>query len=573
MKKIFVLLAALFAVKNSTAQNVGIGNTIPLMKLHITAPDSAVALLENTQTLNTNVKNALYFKTGNAFYPYTGAIKTIGEGSSTARLGLFTYASGSPNQLLERLSITDNGNVGIGTISPVTKLHVSNSNVLFTSPSPLPNSPGPAPQTGVGNRMYWYADKAALKAGGTDDISWDMPMGLYSSNFGLDCGTSGDYSTAMGKWCQASGQASIALGFSSSASGNSSMAINGYAVGYNSFSMGGYAGGDYSMAFHGNAAGTNSLSMITGSSASAAYSMALGYNATASGQSASAMGESTNASAAYATAIGYNTTASGIYSTATGNYTTASGDYSTAMGYNTKASGVNSTAMGENTTASGTNSTAIGKDVSTANFSGCLAIGDAGAASVTNCVRANEFRARFAGGYAFYTSALPVSGVYMVSGSNAWSSISDSTKKEKFKKTNGEDVLKSISRMKLGSWNYKLQDARSFRHYGPMAQEFFNAFGNDGIGKVGSDTLINSADIDGVMMIALQALEKRSTALAAKNKLLEDDNIALRNELSLLKNDYAITNKYLENKLALLETKLNELVVVKETKKDPATRK
>jgi|GEM_PF-913394 len=103
---------------------VGIGTISPLMKLHVVKADSAVALLENTQTLNTNVSNALYFKTGNGLLPYTGALKTIGEGTGAARLGLFTYSSFSPNGLLERLSITDNGNTGIGTTLPLMNLHV-----------------------------------------------------------------------------------------------------------------------------------------------------------------------------------------------------------------------------------------------------------------------------------------------------------------------------------------------------------------------------------------------------------------------------------------------------------------
>lgn len=567
MKKIILLLLVLFAAKNITAQNVGIGNTAPLMKLHVRATDSAVALLETTQALNTNVGNSLYFKTGSGLYPYTGAVKTTGESSTTARLGLFTYASATPNQLLERLSITDVGNVGIGTISPVAKLHVANSNVLFTAPSPLPASPGAAPQTGVGNRMYWWADKAAFKAGGIDDVSWDVPLGLYSTNLGFDCISSGDNSTAIGKWCQATGYASMAIGFNSTATGNSSAAINGSASGYDAFSIAGQAVGDHSLALHGFASGTNSLAMIVGSSATNFYAVAIGEDATASGQHALAMGQSTTASVSNSTAIGLNTTASGYVSTSMGSYTTASGDYATSLGGGTLASGDYSVAMGQYTTASGINSTAIGKNVSTANFGGCFAIGDASAVpgGVTNCVRANEFRARFAGGYAFYTSAAPISGVYMVAGSNAWSSISDSTKKERFKKTDGEYVLNSISKMKLGSWNYKLQNAKDFRHYGAMAQEFYNAFGNDGIGKIGCDTLINSADIDGVMMIGLQALEKRSSALAAKNNLLEAGNIALQNELNLIKNDYARTNKSLTDKLALLETKLNEMITARGT--------
>jgi hypothetical protein len=124
MKQFFTIIIIFFTT-NALAQNVGIGNTIPLMRLHVTKADSAVALFENTQNLSTDVSNALYFKTGNGSFPYTGAIKTIGQGTSTARLGLFSFASISANGLRERLSISDNGNIGIGTINPADPLTIS----------------------------------------------------------------------------------------------------------------------------------------------------------------------------------------------------------------------------------------------------------------------------------------------------------------------------------------------------------------------------------------------------------------------------------------------------------------
>ena len=120
MKNLFIFLIALFFINITGAQNVGIGTPTPLMKLHIVKSDSAIFLLENTQALNTNVSTALYFKTGSGSFPYTGAIKTIGQSINQARVWLFTFADGSPNGLLERLSITDDGNVGIGTVAPAT---------------------------------------------------------------------------------------------------------------------------------------------------------------------------------------------------------------------------------------------------------------------------------------------------------------------------------------------------------------------------------------------------------------------------------------------------------------------
>ena len=125
MKKVFSLFIAVLFMAMAYSQNVGIGTTTPLMKLHVASSDSALLVLENVQTLNTNISNSLYFKTGSGTYPYTGAIKTIGQGSSIARLGFFTYASADANGLLERMSITDNGYVGIGVNTPLDVLHVA----------------------------------------------------------------------------------------------------------------------------------------------------------------------------------------------------------------------------------------------------------------------------------------------------------------------------------------------------------------------------------------------------------------------------------------------------------------
>ncbi len=86
-------------------------------------------------------------------------------------------------------------------------------------------------------------------------------------------------------------------------------------------------------------------------------------------------------------------------------------------------------------------------------------------------------------------------------------------KKENFKPVDGELFLNKIGMFNLTSWNYKGQDKTKFRHYGPMAQDFYAAFGNDGIGEVGCDTLLATADFFGVSFIAIQALEKRAREL------------------------------------------------------------
>ena len=49
-----------------------------------------------------------------------------------------------------------------------------------------------------------------------------------------------------------------------------------------------------------------------------------------------------------------------------------------------------------------------------------------------------------------------------------------------------------------------------------MAQDFFAAFGQDGVGQIGTETTINSGDLAGILMVAVQALEKRTAELKQK---------------------------------------------------------
>ena len=49
-----------------------------------------------------------------------------------------------------------------------------------------------------------------------------------------------------------------------------------------------------------------------------------------------------------------------------------------------------------------------------------------------------------------------------------------------------------------------------------MAQDFFAAFGHDALGQIGTETTINSGDMTGILMVAVQALEKRTAELKQK---------------------------------------------------------
>lgn len=122
MKKIFFVF---FVIVSTTAfaQNVGIGEANPTeSKLQVKTVDSAALILQNTSTA-LNTKTALFYKNDNN---YAGSIATIQTAPGYYRMGLFTYG-GAASGLKERISILDDGNVGVGTTNPTARLEVAGS--------------------------------------------------------------------------------------------------------------------------------------------------------------------------------------------------------------------------------------------------------------------------------------------------------------------------------------------------------------------------------------------------------------------------------------------------------------
>src|SRR5215831_15875606 len=175
------------------------------------------------------------------------------------------------------------------------------------------------------------------------------------------------------------------------------------------------------------------------------------------------------------TAIGL----SALHNNSTGNLNTASGFEALTI----------------NTT--GNENTAIGAfaNVDAGNLFNATAIGFGAIVNASNKIRLGNVR------------------VHVIEGQVGFTSVSDKTKKENFQLVDGEEALGKIRGFELTSWNFIGHDPKEFRHYGPMAQDFFAAFGHDGVGQIGTETTINSGDIAGILMIAVQALEKRTAEL------------------------------------------------------------
>jgi hypothetical protein len=271
------------------------------------------------------------------------------------------------------------------------------------------------------------------------------------------------------------------------------------------------------------------------------YSTALGNKNIASGANASALGYGNTASEFYATAFGDRNIADGQAATTFGSSNTATANYATAFGYRNIASGLSSMAIGTSLVASGNYSTALGTRMNTNTNSGSFMIGDNDplGQGATLVGISDQFVGRFLNGYYLMTSGddnpglgfgAVRTGVQIGRGQNSWAAISDSTKKERLSPINHAEVLRKINSIRLSTWNYKGQT--TIRHWGPMAQDFYAAFGNDGLGQIGCDTLIYSHDFAGVTFAGVQALVRENEALKTRLNAVEHENAQIKADLS-----------------------------------------
>ena len=101
---------------------------------------------------------------------------------------------------------------------------------------------------------------------------------------------------------------------------------------------------------------------------------------------------------------------------------------------------------------------------------------------------------------------------------------SDVHKKTAFESVNGAEVLDAIASMPITTWEYK--DRADARHMGPMAQDFYAAFG---LGK--SERHISAVDAAGVSLAAIQALTQQLEDKDAELEALKERLAALESLL------------------------------------------
>lgn len=208
-----------------------------------------------------------------------------------------------------------------------------------------------------------------------------------------------------------------------------------------------------------------------------------------------------------------------------GQSNSASGDESTVPGgkYN-RAEGLRSLAAGYR---------AVARHVS------AFVWGDSAEAEVTSPAD-NTFIVRANGGLWFGQASTAITptigagvfiststGAYLSTG-GTWTNASDRNAKENLASVDGQEVLARLVGVPVATWNYASQDP-SIRHIGPMAQDFYAAFG---LGE--DDKHISTVDADGVALAAIQGLYEQNQALSAENAAQQAQIDALEARLATL---------------------------------------
>ena len=442
-----------------------------------------------------------------------------------ARLPLYAsvFSIAAPNDVPGNLTLV-NSSATAGNIFKGGTLFLSNFGVSNTF---LGENAGNLSMSGSGNTAV---GRHALNANtnGVDNNAFGAnaltsnTMGNFNAAFGINAlfaNTTGSSNSAFGDFALNANTADNNSAFGFEALFQNTTGSDNSAFGYGALNAN--QTGNYNAAFGQAALGSN------GSSNNSAFGFAA-LQANTDGNDNSAFGykalnQTVESTANFNSAFGSSAMAGNIVGhtdTAMGAgalQNNTSGSENAAIGFDallSNTAGGGNAALGfraleSNTT--GDENTAIGSnaDVSAGSLFNATAIGFNAVVNASNKIRLGNNR------------------VTVIEGQVAYTFTSDRNQKENFRPVDSDEVLSKISGLNLTSWNYIGNDPKQFRHYGPVAQEFFAAFGHDDVGTIGTPTTINSGDMEGILMIAVQALEKRTAALGE----LEAQNADLKARL------------------------------------------
>lgn len=208
-----------------------------------------------------------------------------------------------------------------------------------------------------------------------------------------------------------------------------------------------------------------------------------------------------------------STVAGGIQNNALGQFATIGG------GVNNAAAGKGGTVPGgQLNSAAGENSFAAGSRAKATHL-GSFVLADSSAGTNVNSGGDNTLTIRAAGGTTIFSNSGMTTGVKLAAGDGAWTTLSDRDSKDQIRPVNPREVLERLAAMNVFTWTYKSNPTGL--HIGPMAQDFYAAFG---LGN--TDKGITTVDADGVAMAAIQGLhemlKEKDGQIAAQKAELEE---------------------------------------------------
>ena len=143
----------------------------------------------------------------------------------------------------------------------------------------------------------------------------------------------------------------------------------------------------------------------------------------------------------------------------------------------------------------------------------------------------NAFTARFTGGARFILGidgAGATTWLCAVYNGGSWGCSSDRNVKENFQPVDGKAILAKLADLPITTWNAIGTDP-AVRRMGPMAQDFYAAFG---LGD--DDKVITTGDLDGVAEASIQGLYGIVQEQDAQIAALQQENADLQARLAAI---------------------------------------
>ncbi|MBV8489750.1 MAG: tail fiber domain-containing protein, partial [Candidatus Eremiobacteraeota bacterium] len=209
---------------------------------------------------------------------------------------------------------------------------------------------------------------------------------------------------------------------------------------------------------------------------------------------------------------GYGVIGGGEKNIVSATYGAVAGGYdNSAIGYESTVAGgaINTASSTQAFVAGGTSNVAAGADSfaagyhANAAYTGSFVWSDTSSSAATKATAAYQFLARAAGGVMFFSNSAMTAGVSLAAGGGSWSNLSDRNLKTGIALLDNDSILDRVAMLPITEWSYISEPG--VRHVGPMAQDFYAAFG------VGEDNRhITTIDEDGIALAAIQALHREN---------------------------------------------------------------